>query len=134
MSIDPNTIDNAEEASSAETKRYEKAYRETRRVLDESIETLVILEELEEDADMRDQLALKRLEFETARSDLARANIAFHVGTSAMRPPSSDLVREILALSKQAVELTVEKATAAAVIKLASSALKKFAEIQDISG
>jgi hypothetical protein len=34
----------------------------------------------------------------------------------------------------QAVKLTVEKATAAAALKLATSALKKFAEIQDIGG
>ena len=134
MSIDTDTIENAEDASSAETERYEKAYRETRRVLDESIEALAILEEFEEDSDMRDQMALKRLELETKRSNLGRANIAFHTGKATMRPPSPTLVGEILALSKQAVELTVEKATAKAVIKLATSALEKFAEIQDISG
>lgn len=132
MSIVTDTIENAEVASRAETERYEKAYRETRRVLDESIESLAILEKLEDDTDMRDQLTLRRLEFETARSDLSRVNIAFHSGKSTMRPPTPALVSEILALSKQAVELTIERATAVAVIKLATSALKKFAEIQNI--
>jgi len=132
MTNDTDTIDNAEEATGSETARYEKAYRETRRALDESIEALAILEEFEEDTDMRDQIALKRLEFETARSDLARANIAFHTGKSTMRPPSPELLSQIMALSKQAVELTVEKATAAAVVKIATSALNKFAEVQNI--
>ena len=132
MTNDKDTIDNAEEATGSETARYEKAYRETRRALDESIEALAILEEFEEDTDMRDQIALKRLELETARSDLSRANIAFHTGKCTMRPPSPELVSQIMALSKQAVELTVEKATAAAVVKIATSALNKFAEIQSI--
>src|SRR5262245_30822266 len=98
-------IDNAEEASESETARYEKAFRETRRILDESIETLAILGELEESLDLRDQIALKRLGLETERSDLVRANIAFHVGRTTMRPPSPALVAEIVAISKQAVEL-----------------------------
>ena len=121
------------EASESEVARYEKAYRETRRVLNESIETLMILEEFEDSNTRRDQIVLKRMQLETARSDLVRANIAFHAGNAAMTPPSADLVREIVDLSRQAVELTVDKATAAAVLKLATSALKKFAEIQNIT-
>jgi len=112
--------------------RYEKAFRETRRVIDESIEALMILEEFESDSTRRDQIALRRLELETSRSDLIRANIAFHTGKAVMNAPSPALVSEILELSKRAVELTVERATAAAVIKLATSALTKFAEIQKI--
>jgi len=125
-------IDIAEEASDTETARYERAFRETRRVLDESIETLAILGELEESLDLRDQLALSRLELEAERSALVRANIAFHAGRATMRPPSPALVAQIVAISKDAVELTVERATAAAVLKLTTSALSKFAEVQDI--
>ena len=125
-------MDTAEEVSESEVIRYEKAYRETRRVLDESIETLMILEEFESSLDRRDQIALKRLELETTRSDLVRANIAFHTGKAAMNPPSPKLVSEIVELSKKAVELTVERATAAAVLKLATSALTKFAQIQKL--
>lgn len=126
------SIADAEDASDSEVVRYEKAFRETRRTLDESIETLAILEEFEDSIDMREQIALKRLELETERSDLVRANIAFHVGRATMRPPSPALVAQIVAISKEAVELTVERATAAAVVKLAASALNRFAEIQDI--
>jgi hypothetical protein len=127
------SIDTAEEALPAEVERFEKAFRETRRVLDESIEALMILEEFETSSDDRDQLALKRSELEASRSDLVRANIAFHTGEVTMTPPSPSLVAEIIAISQQAVELTVQRATAAAVLKLATSALNKFAQIQDIS-
>lgn len=130
MPDDP--IDSAESASEAELTRYEKAYRETRRTIDESIETLAILEELVDSSVVRDQLVLKREELESQRADLVRANIAFHSGRATMQPPSPALVAEIMALSKKAVELTVQRATAAAVLRLATSVLNKFAEIQDI--
>lgn len=126
-------LDTAEEASESELGRYEKAFRETRRVLDESIETLMILEEFETSLERRDQIALKRLELETSRSDLVRANIAFHASKATMNPPSPALVSEIVALSKKSVEFTVERATAAAVLKLATSALNKFAQIQTLA-
>jgi hypothetical protein len=125
-------IDSAQEASATETAQYERAFRETRRVLDEAIETLMVLEEFAESLDLRDQIAKERLQLETDRSDLVRANIAFHTSKATMNPPSPALVAEIVAISKQAVELTVDRATAAAVLKLATSALTKFAEIQKI--
>ena len=131
MPDDP--IDSAESASEAELTRYEKAYRETRRTIDESIEALAIMEELEDSSVVRDQLGLKREELESQRADLVRANITFHSGRATMHPPSPALVAEIVALSKNAVELTVHRATAAAVLRLATSALNKFAEIQDIN-
>lgn len=127
-----NELDEAEEAAESEVKRYEKAYRETRRVLDESIETLMILEELESSPDRRDQIALKRLELETSRSNLVRANIAFHTNKATMTPPSPTLVSEIVRLSKEAADLTVERATPAAVLRLTTSALDKFAKIQTL--
>ena len=130
MPDDP--IDSAESASEAELTRYEKAYRETRRTIDESIEALAIMEELEDSSVVRDQLVLKREELESQRADLVRAKIAFLAGRATMQPPSPALVAEIVALSKKAVELTVQRATAAAVLRLAISALNKFAEIQDI--
>ena len=130
--IASNEMDPAEEATESEVGRYEKAYRETRRILDESIETLMILEEFESSPDRRDQIALKRLELETSRSNLVRANIAFHASNATMSPPSPALVSEIVKLSKQSVELTVERATAAAVLQLATSALNKFAGIQKL--
>ena len=126
------TIDTAPEASESEMARYERAFRETRRVLDESIESLMILEEFEDDSTMRDQLALKRLELETDRTDLVRSNIAFHTGTATMHPPSPALVAEIVELSKKAAELTVQKSKATGFLKLATSALTKFAQIADI--
>ena len=122
----------AADATEAEVVRYEKAYRETRRVLDESIETLMVLEEFEESLAARDQIALKRLQLETDRTALVRENIAFHVGRSTMVPPSPAQVAEILAIAKEAAELTVERATVAAVLKLATSALNRFAKIQKI--
>ncbi|RZL01759.1 MAG: hypothetical protein EOP36_10330 [Rubrivivax sp.] len=121
-----------EEASAKEIDRYEKAYRETRNTLNESIEALMILEEFETSSAMRDQLALKRQALEASRDDLVRANIAFYAGKSTMAPPSPALVADIVALSRKAVELTVAKATAAAALQLATSALNKFAQIQDI--
>lgn len=130
MPDDP--IDSAESASEAEMTQYEEAYRETRRTIDESIETLAIMEELEDSSIVRDQLVLKREELESQRADLVRANIAFHSGRATMQPPSPALIAEIMALSKKAVELTVQRATAGAVLRLATSALNKFAEIQDI--
>ena len=126
-------LDNAEDASDAEEMRYERAYRETRRTLDESIETLAVLEEREANTDQRNELTRQRMQLETKRGDLVRANIAFHTGKAVMVPPSPQLVSEIVALSKQAVELTVERATGRAVLNLTTSALNKFAEIQDIA-
>lgn len=130
--VSADEIDSAEEASDSEVIRYEKAYRETRRVIDESIETLMILQEFETDSDRRDQIAAKLFDLKTERTNLVRANIAFHTGKATMTPPSPALVAEIVELSKKAVELTVERATAAAVLKLATSALTKFAEIQKV--
>ncbi|MBU1396484.1 MAG: hypothetical protein KKE84_10165 [Gammaproteobacteria bacterium] len=127
-----NDIESAEVASDTEAGRYEKAYRETRRALDESIETLMVLEELETSPTVRDQIALKRLELETSRSNMVRANIAFHTGRATMNPPSPAQVAEIVQIAKKSVELTVDRATAAAVVKLATSALNKFAQIQEI--
>lgn len=132
MNAAANEIESAGDASDSEVVRYEKAFRETRRVLDESIESLMILEESESDSDRRDQISLKRGELETERSNLVRANIAFHTGQATMNPPSPSLVSEIVEISKRAVELTVERATAAAVLKLATSALTKYAQIQDL--
>ena len=127
-----DSLDAADNATDTEATRYEKAFRETRRVLDESIESLMIFEEFEDNRDKRDQIRLDRRTLETERSNLVRANIAFHTGKATMNPPSPKLVSEILALSKKAVELTVERTTAAAVLKLATSALTKFGEIQQI--
>ena len=128
-----NEMDQAEKATESEVGRYEKAFRETRRVLDESIETLMILEEIESSPDRRDQIELKRLELETSRSNLVRANIAFHTSNATMTPPSPALVSEIVRLSKESVELTVERATPAAVLRLATSALNKFTKIQTLA-
>jgi hypothetical protein len=127
-------LDVTELASDSEISRYEKAFRETRRVLDESIETLMILLEFEEASARRDDIAAKLLRLRGKRSDLVNANIAFHTGRAIMTPPSRELVAQIAALSKEAVDLTVERATAAAVVRLSTAALKKFAEIQAIDG
>lgn len=122
----------AEDASDSEVERYERAFRETRRVLDESIKALMILLEFEEDSARRDDIARKLLDLQGSRSDLVAANIAFHTGRATMTPPSRELVAEIVEISKKAVELTVERATAAAAVRLATSALNKFAAIQNI--
>ena len=125
-------IDTAEDATDSEVARYEKAFRETRRVIDECIRALMIMKRDETDTDRRDQIAAKIFDLETERSDLIDANIAFHTRNATMVPPPAALGAEIVKLSKQAVELTVERATAAAVLKLATSALNKFAEIQKL--
>lgn len=130
--MNATAMDAAEDASDAEVLRYEKAFRETRRVLDESIRNLAILEEFETDAGRKQQLDLQQSTLEQDRSNLVRANIAFHTNRATMTPPSPDLVAEITALSAQAVKLTVESATAAATLTLATAALNKFAEIQGI--
>lgn len=130
--MNDSAIDNVESATDAEIKRYEKAYRAARTVLDESIEAFLVLEALEDDTPFVQQLRLKRAELETQRSDLQLANIAFYAGNATMRPPSASQVAEIVELSKQAVELTVAKNKAAAFLSLATSALNKFAAIEDI--
>lgn len=125
-------IDAAEDASDSEVVRYEKAFRETRRAVDEAIKRLAIAEEFETNSVRRDQIAQKRLDLEHQRTELTRANIAFHAQKATMVPPSASLVAEIASISKQAVELTIEKTSAAAALRLATSALNKFAEIQKI--
>ena len=122
-----------EEATDAEVARYEEAYRETRRALDESIELLALLKTDEKDLDIRSELGERLLELKRERADLVRANLAFHSGRAVMTPPSPQLTQEIIDNTKEVVELTVERATASAVLKLATTALTKFAEIQDIS-
>ena len=131
--MNATAVETAEDASDAEVLRYEKAFRETRRVIDESIRNLAILEEYEENADSKQQLDLQRSTLERDRSNLVRVNIAFHTNQATMAPPSPDLVAAITELSAQAVKLTVDSATAAATLRLATAALNKFAEIQDIA-
>ena len=77
--------------------------------------------------------ALERGELEDNRVALVRVNIAFHTQQATMIPPSRELVNQIIDISKRAVEMTVERATASAVIALATSALNKFAQIQGLS-
>lgn len=128
-----NPVDAADEANQTEEDRYEKAYRETRRALDESIELLMLLQEQATDLTVQEKIGTRILELEGKRGDLVQANLAFHNGRAVMTPPSPTLVKEILANTQEVVELTVEKATVSAVLKLATSALDKFAEIQDIA-
>lgn len=124
----------ADDATTEEEGRYEKAYRETRRALDESIQRLAVARELELDPDVRSDIGETMLELKRDRADLVRANLAFHTGRAVMLPPSTELVNEIVAVAKEVVELTVERATVAAVVRIATKALDKFAEIQDIRG
>jgi hypothetical protein len=128
------TMDDAEDASDTEVVRYEKAFLATRRTLDECIRNLMIMEAGETDPDRLDELAEKRMEIETDRNDLVAANVAFHASQTTMVPPSPVLVTQITALSQAAVELTSQKATATAILKLATSTLTKFSEIQKIGG
>jgi len=130
--VNATSLDTTDDATDAEILRYQKAFRETRRVVDECILNLGVLEELETGAARKQQLALNRTKLENERSDLIRANTAFHAHQSTMVPPSPAQVAEISELAAQAVKLTVESATAAATLKLATSALNKFAAIQDI--
>jgi hypothetical protein len=122
----------SEEATAPEESRYDKAFRETRRVLDECIEILMVKEKLESKSTRRNQLRQKRRELDGRRANLVRASIAFHAGTATMVPPSAELVAKIADLSREAVELTAERTTASAVLQLATSALKKFSEVQAI--
>ncbi|HVO89819.1 MAG TPA: hypothetical protein VMV45_14855 [Casimicrobiaceae bacterium] len=122
----------ADEADTDEESRYEEAFRATRRALDEAIELLMLLEHREPDPDARSDIGEDLLELERDREDLVRANLAFHSGRAVMVPPSQELLDDILANSKEVVDLTAERATASAVLKLATDALAKFAEIQQI--
>ena len=121
-----------EDATTTDEKRYDRAYRETRRSLDEAIELLTLLRLREKDADVRSDIGEELLEIKRQRADLVRANISFHSGRATMIPPSPELVSEIVAIAKEVVELTVERATASAVLRLSTKALNKFREIQDI--
>ena len=127
-----DSILEAEEATPSEEQRYEEAYRETRRALDEAIQRLAVLKELEMDPDASSDIGAELLELKRDRADLIRANLAFNTGRAVMQPPPEALVNEIIANSKEVVELTVERATVAAVVRIATKALTKFAEIQDI--
>lgn len=126
-------LDAADEANQTEEGRYEKAYRATRRALDESIELLMLLKEFELDLDERRNIGGKIIKLKRDRADLVRANLAFHAGRAVMTPPSPELAHEIVDNMNKVVELTVERATSVAVLKISAMALKKFAEIQDIA-
>ena len=126
-------LDDADETNQTEEKLYEKAYRETRRALDESIELLALLKHFETDLDSRSDIGEDLLELKRQRADLVRANLAFHSGRAVMTPPSPELVSEIVENAKKVVDLTVERATASAVLKISTKALTKFAEIQNIA-
>lgn len=126
-------LDVADDANQTEERRYEKAYRETRRTLDESIEIFMLLKEFELDLDARRNIGEKIVKLKRDRADLIRANLAFHAGRAVMTPPSPELVQEIVDNMKKVVELTIDRATTAAVLKISTTALKKFAEIQDIA-
>lgn len=127
-----NGIDDADEANQTDEKRYEKAYRETRRALDESIDLLTLLQEFETNLNAQSKIGEKLIKLERQRADLVRANLEFHSGRAVMAPPSPELVNEIVENTKLVVDLTVERATASAVLKISTKALSKFAEIQDI--
>ena len=129
---EPN-IAGADDASDTEVGRYEKAFLATRRSLDESIRNLSVLQEFEEDTDRKDQLGETIIKLEGSRSDLVRANVAFHSHTATMVPPSPQQVAELIDLADQATQLTQQRATAAASLKLATSALNKFAKIQQLA-
>jgi hypothetical protein len=130
--VNSSGVENAENASDAEIERYEDAFRETRRVLDECIRNLMLMLDLEENSARRNDAARKLEALNGQRSDLVAANIAFHAGRVTMTPPSRALVTEISALSSSAVELISQRKTAAAILQLATNALSKFAAIQDI--
>ena len=127
-----NGIESAENASDAEIERYEDAFRETRRVLDECIRNLMLMSELEDDSARRNDISQKLETLNGQRSDLVAANIAFHASRVTMTPPSPALVTQISALSSTAVDLINQRETAAAILQLATDALEKFAQIQDI--
>lgn len=122
----------AEEANQSDEERYAKAYREARRTLDEAIDLIAQFKHFATDPDERSDLGEELIELKRERADLVRAFLAFHQGRAVMVPPSKSLVDQIIANTKEVVELTVERTTAEAVLKLATKALQKFAEIQDI--
>jgi hypothetical protein len=132
MGTTADDLEIAEDASDPEVARYEKAFLATRRTLDECIRNLMIKEAIEEDPEVRSELVEKRSDLETQRTNLIRANIAFHAMQATMTPPSVDLVNDLQALATTAVALTTGKATAAAIVRLATSALNDFAQIQNI--
>jgi hypothetical protein len=121
-----------EHATAAEEDRFDEAFRATRRVLDECIETLMVMERRATSSTRRNHLRQKRRELDVSRSDLIRESVAFQAGKSTMTPPSAALVARIIGLSNEAVALTAERTTVSAVMALATSALKEFSKIQEI--
>ena len=67
--------------------------------------------------DTSSDIGAELLELKRDRADLVRANLAFNTGRAVMQPPSATLVNEIIANAKEVVELTVERATVAAVVR-----------------
>jgi hypothetical protein len=132
--MSPPDVQNSPDASDSEVSRYEAAFLATRRVLDEAIRNLSILKALEMDFDARNELGLDLTKLKRKRTRLAAANVAFHAQTAAMVPPSAAQVKELADLADEAVQLTTQRATAAATLKIATKALSKFAEIQEVSG
>lgn len=122
----------AEAASEAEHRRFGTTYRETRRVLDETIDHLNVRIRLEEDPVARMDLVLDRRFYAEERNRLERAYLDYQSDKAVMVPPSAELVRQITDLSKEAVRLTAANASVTAVIDLAGEALERYAEIQDI--
>jgi hypothetical protein len=116
----------------AEVARYEAAFLATRRVLDEAIRNLAVLKALATDFDERDEIGLELAELKSERTDLARANVAFHAHKATMVPPSAEQVGALRALADQAVQLTQQRASISATLRIATSALNKFGAIQDI--
>ena len=130
MMVPEAAAEQLEESTSREETRYDKAFRETRRVLDECIRVLMVKERLEGNSTRRMQIRQKRRNLDRQRSALVRANIAFHAGTATMTPPAPELVAEISALSREAAALTAERTTASAALALSAKVLQKFGEIQ----
>lgn len=125
-------IEEADTASDSEIVRYEKAFLATRRTLSEAIRNLSVLLEFEEESSRRNQLGASIAELIGELDDLSRASIAFHTHIAIMVPPSAKQVAELISLANRATQLTVQRATAVASLRIATSALNKFAKIQDI--
>jgi hypothetical protein len=130
----PDDVQDSPDASASEESRYDAAFLATRRVLDEAIRNLSILKALETDFDARNELGLELTKLKHKRTRLAAANVAFHAQTATMVPPSAAQVKELSDLADEAVQLTTQRATAAATLKIATKALSRFAEIQKVGG
>jgi len=126
----PAVTEDTAVASDDELMRFATAYIATSNALGDAIIILKKLEAETLDPDELLSLTIERRALEDRYARNERNFLAFHAEDIAMHPPSQDEVDAIVDLASQLAQLTLQKAEAAMVVRLATDAAKKFDEIQ----